>query len=129
MIPNLKGDKLMGKVKKCVRYDEKSMGKGNYNSILLGKVKNGRYGQTHAHAIFWSCTYMRLSSVRPMDASAFTSYLQQLYLSALWNIHLEAKTFVLVWIYMTTSLMMMNRVLLMVAPTRRDIKGLQIPLR
>ena len=25
-------------------------------------------GQTHVHAVFWNCTYMRLSSVGTMDA-------------------------------------------------------------
>ena len=58
MIPNRKGDKLMGKVNKCVRYDENIMGEGNYNAMLLGEVKNGQDGQTHANAIFWSRTYM-----------------------------------------------------------------------
>ena len=31
MIPDWKGDKLMGKVRKRVRYDETSTGEGNYN--------------------------------------------------------------------------------------------------
>ena len=47
----------------------------------------------------------------------------------LWKMHLEARTLVLVWMYMTPSLMMMERVLLRVTPTSKDIKDLQIPLR
>ena len=47
---------------------------------------------------------------------------------ALRNMHLEAKTLVLVCMDMTNSLMMMKRVLLQVTPTRRDIKELQILL-
>ena len=46
---------------------------------------------------------------------------------ALWKMHLEARTLVLVWMYMTPSLMMTKRVFIM-TPTRRDIKDLQIPL-
>ena len=45
------------------------------------------------------------------------------------QMHLEARTLVLVWMDMTPSLMMMNRVLLRMNPKRRDIKGLHIPLR
>ena len=48
---------------------------------------------------------------------------------ALWNMHLEARTLVLVCMDITPSLMIMNRVLLRVTPTRREIKDLQIPLR
>ena len=54
---------------------------GQHHRSVLGEVKNGLDGQTHAHTIFWSRTYIRLSSIRPMDGSAFTSYLQQLSLS------------------------------------------------
>ena len=46
----------------------------------------------------------------------------------LWKLHLEARTMVLVWMDMNPSLMMMERVLLRVNPSRRDIKDLQIPL-
>ena len=48
---------------------------------------------------------------------------------ALWKMHLEACTLVLVWMDMTPLLMMMNRVSLRVTPTRGDIKDLQIPQR
>ena len=33
MLPDSKGDKLMGKVRKRVRYDDKSTGEGNYNAM------------------------------------------------------------------------------------------------
>ena len=33
VLPDRKGDKLMGKVRKHVRYDETSTGKGNYNEM------------------------------------------------------------------------------------------------
>ena len=46
----------------------------------------------------------------------------------LWNMHLGVMTLVLVSMDMTPSLMVMNRVLLRVNPTRRDIKDLHIPL-
>ena len=56
--------------------------------MMLGEVKNGRDGHTHVHVIFWSCTYMKSSFVRLMDALAFTSYLQQLSLSYLTHFYL-----------------------------------------
>ena len=45
---------------------------------------------------------------------------------ALWKMHLEARTLVLVWMYMAPLIMMIKRVLLRVTPTRRDIKYLQV---
>ena len=33
MLPDRKGDNLMGKVRKCVRYDDTSKGEGNYNAM------------------------------------------------------------------------------------------------
>ena len=33
MLPGQKGEKLMGEVRKCVRYDETITGKGNYNAM------------------------------------------------------------------------------------------------
>ena len=48
---------------------------------------------------------------------------------ALWKMHLETRTLVLVWMDMNNSLMIMKRVLLSVTPTRRDIKDLYILLR
>ena len=47
---------------------------------------------------------------------------------ALWKMHLEARTLVLVWMDMTPSFMMMNRVLLRVTPAGGGTKDLQIPL-
>ena len=47
----------------------------------------------------------------------------------IWKIHLEARTFVLVCMDMTNSLMTTKRLLLRVTPTRRDINDLKIPLR
>ena len=48
---------------------------------------------------------------------------------ALWRMHLEERTLLLVCMDMTPSLMMMKRLLLRVVPTMRDIKDLQIPPR
>ena len=48
---------------------------------------------------------------------------------ALWKMHLEVRTLLLVCMIMTHKLMMMKWLLLRVASTRRDIKDLQISLR
>ena len=48
---------------------------------------------------------------------------------ALWKMHLEARTLVLVWVDVNPSLMMMESLFLRMTPMRRDIKDLQIPLR
>ena len=50
-----------------------------------------------------------------------------LIIMTLWKMDLEARTLVILWMYITTQLMMMNRLLLRVNPTRRYIKELQIP--
>ena len=47
---------------------------------------------------------------------------------ALWKMNLEARTLLIVWMDMLTSLMTIKRVLLRVNPTRRDIKDLHIPM-
>ena len=61
---------------------------GQHHRSVLGEVKNGRNGKTHAHAIFWRCMYTLLSFAGSMTASAFTSYLQQLSLSYLTHFYL-----------------------------------------
>ena len=59
-----------------------------HHRSVLGEFKNGRNRQMHAHAIFWSCTYTRSSFVGTMAASAFISYLQELYLLYLTHFYL-----------------------------------------
>ena len=56
MIPDWKDEKLMGKVRKRVRYDEKITGKGNYNAMhdkFLYEVEypDGTLGQLTAKKI------------------------------------------------------------------------------
>ena len=43
MLTDQKGEKLMGKVRKCVRYDDTSIGEDNYNDMhdkYLYEVEN-----------------------------------------------------------------------------------------
>ena len=48
---------------------------------------------------------------------------------ALCNLHLEGKTLVIVWMYMTPSLIMINMVLQRVTLMMGNTKDCQIPLR
>ena len=75
---------------------------------MLGEVKNGRHGQMHVHAIFWSCTYTRSSFIGPMAALAFTSYFHKLSLSYLTHFYLLIQKKNILW-RNTTSILDFER--------------------